>query len=81
MDKDEAIITDCSIGCAASARCRRGAGKVLACRTHWTPQPRCMVSWDRRRGIWRVGEAGHLGSNAISSSAVSSPRSTLQRLL
>jgi hypothetical protein len=60
------LSTDCSIGCAAEARRIRDAGKVLASRTHWTPQPRCMTSQERRRSTGHVGEAGHLGSNAIS---------------
>jgi hypothetical protein len=45
MDEGKAIITDCSTACTALAKRRRGTGKVLACRAHWTPQPRYMTFW------------------------------------
>jgi hypothetical protein len=34
MNKDEAIMADCSTGCAASVRRRRGSANVLASRIH-----------------------------------------------
>jgi hypothetical protein len=37
MDKDEAVMIDCSIGYGALARLRRDAGKVLAYHIHCTP--------------------------------------------
>jgi hypothetical protein len=71
MDEDKAIITDCSTGCAASARRRRGAGGTGL--SHSLDAAAALHDILRAEtwhmALWR---SCTLGSNAISLSAATS---------
>jgi hypothetical protein len=59
--RNEAIVIVLLTSCATAARRRRGAGKALARRFHWAPQPRALHSGSGNIAC-HVGEAAQLRS-------------------